>query len=318
MAAQPGTRPVSAKEHVGRMTTCYVSWPPGLPSATRALHHLPLTALLLWPCAIEAAIAWLIAPTTRRDSAAPERQWGERAAPSLPPSLPCRGSLGSSGRAHFAPSAGLFMDGWSDEEIQQSVRKLQGSAAPQQTPTAASSSEAHARRKTLSAAETSDAPALQHLTKPSTLAEFRAGLPVNLFKRHRRRCVRSNCCMCRLARCAKRWMAATIVDKHNFNYSWLEARAPSDPAWGVGRRLCRLCYNHDGLNENGGVWARMEVCGYKNLQVCHVRKHGATARHMRARSAFRRAISGELRQPPRAGAEQRSSPGKFHRAPAET
>ena len=66
-------------------------------------------------------------------------------------------------------------------------------------------------------------------------------------------------------------MAKTKVDKAIFPYSWLEACAPGGGlAWGLGCRICRLCYNPNGNNEHGGPWAQLDVRG--SIQKCNIQK----------------------------------------------
>ena len=43
------------------------------------------------------------------------------------------------------------------------------------------------------------------------------------------------------------------------------------PAWGLGCRICRLCYNPNGNNEHGGPWAQLDVRG--SIQKCNIQKH---------------------------------------------
>ena len=43
------------------------------------------------------------------------------------------------------------------------------------------------------------------------------------------------------------------------------------PAWGLGCRICRLCYNPNGNNEHGGPWAQLDARG--SIQKCNINKH---------------------------------------------
>ena len=87
-------------------------------------------------------------------------------------------------------------------------------------------------------------------------------------------------------------MAITKVDTATFPYSWLEARAPGQsPAWGMGCRICRLHYNPNSDDADGGPWAQLGVGG-ASIQRYHIMKHKKTIRHQRAQTAFLLAIAG--------------------------
>ena len=108
----------------------------------------------------------------------------------------------------------------------------------------------------------------------SSLKDFRAGLPMNLLQKHLSHCsfAGQSCGVCLLARRGMSWMANTKVDTAIFPYSWLEACAPGGgPAWGLGCRICRLCYNPNGNNEHGGPWAQLDVRG--SIQKSTIPKH---------------------------------------------
>ena len=124
----------------------------------------------------------------------------------------------------------------------------------------------------------------------NVLGEFRAGLPMSLWQTHMSRCHigRANRCgVCALAHRGMRWMAITKVDMATFPYSWLEARAPGQsPAWGMGCRICRLHYNPNSDDANGGPWAQLGVGG-ASVERYHIMKHKrpfATNAHKRRSS----------------------------------
>ena len=187
------------------------------------------------------------------------------------------------------------MDGWSDDEIHETIQRLQNKSPGTSLPSTPSRrapfgqdapvSTTKGTRPRKSAAE---APRLT----AETLSEFRAGLPLDLLRKHQDHChLGVNCGVCKLARRALRWMSMTQIDKVTFPYSWLEARAPGDPAWGAGCRLCRLAFNRDGDSDDGGSWAQLNVRG-QSLQICCLRTHQRSSRHDRARTMFLLALAG--------------------------
>ena len=122
------------------------------------------------------------------------------------------------------------------------------------------------------------------------LKDFRAGLPMSLLRKHMSFCTIGKpprgCGVCALARRGCRWMNMTKVDKDTFPYSWLEASAPGpSPAWGMGCRICRLCYNPNGENEHGGTWAQLDVDNTM-FQISSILRHKGSVRHQRAQAAF--------------------------------
>ena len=188
------------------------------------------------------------------------------------------------------------MDGWSDSEIEQSIRQLQEAhtwpGAKASTPTLAASNAARgaatAKPRMTSSLKSNGGMCVS----AAVLQEFRTGLPTEQLRTHQRGCRRGNCCICRLAKCMGSWMAITQVDKDVFPYSWLEARSPKDPAWGAGCRICRLWFtkgaddnDFDDDEDEGGPWAHLGIrrCG---LQRCHLKRHRRSQRHMRAVKAF--------------------------------
>jgi hypothetical protein len=124
----------------------------------------------------------------------------------------------------------------------------------------------------------------------SNLKDFRAGLPMNLLQKHLSHCsvAGQSRGVCLLARRGLSWMANTKVDNAIFPYSWLEACAPGGgPAWGLGCRICRLCYNPNGKNEHGGPWAQLDVRG--SLQKCNIKntKQALVTKERKQRSSRR-------------------------------
>ena len=142
-------------------------------------------------------------------------------------------------------------DGWSDDDLRESIRRLQGNVAE--------TAEMTSCKTAAPVATTADRSCqLQAMASvwDSALKEFHNGLPMRLLRKHARGCqvrLKGGCDVCSLARRGPRWMAKTKVDRAVFPHSWLEAsRAPGAvPIWGLGCRICRLTYNSNGENDNG-------------------------------------------------------------------
>ena len=182
-------------------------------------------------------------------------------------------------------------DGWSDDDLQESIRRLQGNAAE--------TAEMTSCKTAAPVATTADRSCqLQAMASvwDSALKEFHNGLPMRLLRKHARGCqvrLKGGCDVCSLARRGPRWMAKSKVDRAVFPHSWLEASlAPgATPIWGIGCRICRLTYNSNGENDNGGSWAQLGVRG-TCVQKSAIVTHAKSRRHRRARSAFLLAIAG--------------------------
>ncbi len=129
----------------------------------------------------------------------------------------------------------------------------------------------------------------------SKLKDFHTGLPMRLLQKHMSHCTvgkTHRCGPCFLARRGLQWMAIANVDNTTFPYSWLEACAPGHgSAWGLGCRICRLCYSPNGVNEDGGTWSRLGVTD-SMIQKSALLRHKRSARHKRAQASFVLAIAG--------------------------
>ena len=100
----------------------------------------------------------------------------------------------------------------------------------------------------------------------SSLKDFRAGLPMNLLQKHLSHCsvAGQSCGVCLLARRGSSWMAKTklwTMPYFPIIFPGWRRVLRGGPAWGLGCRICRLCYNPNGNNEHGGPWAQLDVRG---------------------------------------------------------
>ena len=107
----------------------------------------------------------------------------------------------------------------------------------------------------------------------SNLKDFRAGLPMNLFTET----FESLFCrpvMRRVLTC-QTWVALDAkVQGGQCHISLFLAGGVCSGgglAWGLGCRICRLCYNANCNNEHGGPWAQLDARG--SIQKCNVKKH---------------------------------------------